>query len=512
MFSDADFEEKTLSISQEEKFIRYLLTLQQAMLKLNAKSEHYSQNCCPHYIARGMGLVTGEQNKNTTFYVYSTSKSSLARDVIVSIRGPFATSATITIPAFRNSNLKQTNKRLVLENKQRKSFLGFMNSERSNNTIPLKVEMETDRAVVTFVPRHTGMYQVALSSNSDHLAGSPYNLRILKNESSDDTGSEMKKKHFLSKFAGCVDNKSSSLKETFLQKDDDFELSFASRSRTILIPHTGYAYKKIENVKELSPTITETRQIFQMKQTDDLVKCAPDKITSSICEMHIVPEEKSGEEIELCTFSAKENVTEQIQANNETKFEDAIEWKEIARPPKNLKAFIKEKKEYWDHLILMNTTNHSKSTPVHLNEPHKVELKPLAKELSKSLETLDKKLDFDWSVELSEIPSVRDRKSILIEQLTDEQKLLQMQNEKKRKNLQNERELLDKLHKGVRKPKRHESFSSVVDRIQMFNSGKFCVTLDGKPFVNGDYFQKNFVKNCKLQKKMMRKTKRKTLF
>lgn len=487
MFSEADFEEKALKIPQEEKFIRYLLSLQQAMMKLNAKSENFSQNCCPNYVARGMGLVTGEQNKNTLFYIYSTSTSAATKDLIVNIRGPFASYATITIPAFRNSSLRPINsKKLIFENKQRKSFLqtismDLMNLDKNDTIIPLKIEMEQDRAAVTFIPRHTGMYQVTLTSNNEHLAGSPYNLRVLKGESSGDdskTRSEVKttRKRILTKIAGFIDNNFASSKaRSLFRTDDDFEMSFINRAKSVVIPHTGYSIKRIENIGDLTPKIVMTKQVFQEKEssTESLVEVSPDKITSSICTMHIVPEEKSGEEFELSTFSVKESASEQPQGTKSepNPVEDAIEWREVVRPPKKLKAFIKEKKEYWDSLILMNTKNNSKSIPVNLNklhlENHEIGAKAL---VSKSLETLDRKLDFDFSfdasVEEAEIPSIRDRKSILIQQLTDEQKLLQIQNEKKMENLSG--------NKNARKPKRHESFSSVVDRIQMFNSGKFC--------------------------------------
>lgn len=538
MFSESDFEEKALKITQEEKFIRYLLSLQQAMVKVNAKSDNYSQKCCPHYIARGMGLVTGEQNKKTAFYIYSTSKTSLGKDVLVDIRGPFSSYATVTIPAFRNSHFKQSNKRMIFENKPRKSFLqaismDLINPENCSNVIAVKIEMETDRAIVTFIPRHTGMYQVILSSNGEHLVGSPYNLRILKNESGEDdfNNNDVKttKKRLLSKITTFIDEsfvtkKSNALTEALLQKDDDFEMNFVNKSKTIVIPVAGYSIRRTEDMTQMSPKITETKQIFEMnekiyekaikeKTAEELenrvesndhieksnsVEISPEKVASSICEMYIDPEEKSGGEIELSTFSVKENVSERSQENavreSEVKI-DGNEWNEIIRPPKKLKAFIKEKKDYWDHLILMNMENSSKSIPMNLNEVHlsaKQNKNFHATPLSKSLETLDRKLDFDFSLDKSvediNIPSVRDRKSILIEQLTDEQKLLQMQNEK----LKHSQDDQENAHKP-RKPKRHESFSSLVDRIQMFNNGELPRFTRFRFSILPSYFQKNFI-------------------
>lgn len=561
VFTDSDFEEKTLTIPQEQKFISYLLTLQQAMIKLNNKTEIHPQTCSSHYIARGMGLVTGTQNKDTAFYIYSTSKSSLTKDVIVKIRGPYSSYATVTIPAFRSSSLKQSsNNKLIFENKQRRSFLksismDFMSSEKGDDVIPVKIEMESDRAVVGFVPKHTGMYQIVLTSNNEHLAGSPYNLRILSDDSDDN------------------DLKSSGRNKT----TDDFAMRYGNREKKIVIPDTGYRFKISERWEKYDLKMAETKQMFEapknttisndkqntlrdselpvinktkenenmaekkrvsnediktlpeanqikdhfkpsfvnktkdddtscniattndfkpnMEETKDEVKAkykisgiqfadknkqteegavsffanktpeivspneskaetkpnfrqivkqdaekSPEKIASSICEQHIVPEEKSGE-IQLSTFSLKENLVEE---ENETKI-DLLEWNEAVKPPKTIKTFIKEKKDYWDHLILTNMKNAD------------LDLKTKDTRLifaSKSLESLNKKFDFDFSldksVEDAEIPSVKERKSVLIEQLTDEQKLLQMQNEKKLKNWENKH-----------KPKRCESFNSV---------------------------------------------------
>lgn len=557
VFADSDFDEKTLTIHQEQKFISYLLTLQQAMIKLNNKTETHPQTCSPHYIARGMGLVTGTQNKNTVFYIYSTSKSSLTKDVIVKIRGPYSSYAAVSVPAFRTSNLKQTgNNRLIFENKQRRSFLrsfsiDFMSSEKGDDVIPVKIEMESDRAVVEFVPKHTGMYQIVLMSNNEHLAGSPYNLRVLNDDS--DYGSDFKN--------------NVKMKKT----DDDFELGFGNKAKKIVIPDTGYRFRIREHWEKYQIKMSETKQIFETHSDDKLTspknselglmnktnennlnvvenkrvfkteiavipeaaipailnddfkpsfenkindyntpenlkpsktdpktkeiqfvhtnketlgvqlfisnktpeivlpnakqsfqktvkqdaEKPPEKIASPICEKHIVPEEKSGD-IELSTFSLKENL---VDEENETKI-DALEWNEAVKPPRKIKAFIKEKKDYWDHLILRNMKN----TDLDLKTKD-----TRAIFTSKSLESLNKKFDFDFSLDKSvediEIPSVRERKSVLIEQLTDEQKLLQMQNEKKLKDLENKQ-----------KPKRCESFNSV------FNNGKcllmlFCYTI-----------------------------------
>lgn len=536
VFSDTDFEEKTLTIPQEQKFIRYLLTLQQAMMKLNNRTENHPQTCSSHYIARGMGLVTGTQNRNTIFYIYSTSKSALAKDIIVKIRGPYSSYATVTIPAFRNSNLKQINnkRKLIFESKQRKSFLksismDFMNTEKGDDVIPMKIEMESDRAVVGFVPKYTGMYQIVLMTNNEHLAGSPYNLRILSDDSDYDS-----------------DCKNTPKNKT---KDDDVELCFESKIKGIMIPDTGYKFKinnkydsdtkktkqetnlpfnsKTRNVtKDLDKIkaneISERKQFFEKKNETDSesnqikdnfesnkktlcnlnsikankenlveqenktiqfrdstkqtleegvvmflankiesvvlpnsgnknlpekkkfikqsVEISPEIPASSICEKHIVSEDKSGD-IELSTFSVKENLVEEDKITKINSFE----WNGTIKEPKKIKAFIKEKKDYWDHLILTNTKN------------------PKANALmfsSKSLESLNKKCDFDFSLDKSvedlEIPSVNERKLVLIEQLTDEQKLLQMQTEKKLKDLENKQ-----------KPKRCESFNSV------FSNGKY---------------------------------------
>lgn len=419
-----------------------------------------------------MGLVTGTQNKNTVFYLYSTSKSSFTKDVIVTIRGPYSSYATVTVPAFRNSCLKSINNRknLIFESKQRKSFLksismDLMGGEKmGENVIPVKIEMESDRAVVGFMPKYTGMYQIVLLSNNEHLAGSPYNLRVLKDDCEE---------------SGC---------KTHVKKDKRIDYDdFWEKTKKIIIPHTGYRFNNHNNLKIVETKIreikenftdfdkqnnasdlhltlssksvekfdfklSEKKQIFETQSTVNLKnkqkndtslaenktkdsETSPERIISPICGKHIVSEVKSGDEfLKLSKLStANENLVEHQN--------------EIIKPPKNIKAFIKTKKDYWDQLILTNM----------LNAEYGVKIKE--NRISKSMECLNKKCDFDFSldksVDLVEIPSVRERKSVLIEHLTDEQKLLQMQQEKKKLKVFDEK----------RKPKRCESFQSV------FNNG-----------------------------------------
>lgn len=497
VFSEIDFRETTLQIPQEQKFINYLLTLQQAIIKLNSKTElHPQTTCSPHYIARGMGLVTGTQNKNTTFFIYSTTKSSLTKDIDITIRGPYSSYATVTIPAFHNANLKQSNnKRLIVGGKTRKSFLksismDFMGLEK-DDVIPIQIEMESDRAVVRFIANYTGMYQIVLTSNGEHLAGSPYNLRILRDDCDE-----------------CNVNK---------KIDDDFEYKFVNKTKEIVIPDCGYRFNFNENSTKFSVKMAETKQIFEIKQTetkevfmkqtkqllfvdktndsqrtndnldtpkiemadeerlkqtkncglnktkqtelekqktidanmyfvDKKHEIPSEKNISTLCDNHSVAEVNESEEaeIELSTFSInQENIVEREIQSTKCDFQN-----ETPKPPrKTIKAFIKEKKDYWDRLILTNLETKTK------------ENRPVF--TSKSMEMLNRKFDFDFSFDKSflddvEIPSVRERKSVLIEQLTDEQKLLQIQNEKKLKDFESKRG----------KPKRWESFNSV------FHNGK----------------------------------------
>lgn len=192
MFSDTDFVQKLQCNSQEENFIRYLQNIQQAITKLSARTEIKLPTYSSDYLARGMGLFIGEQERKSIFYLYSNSKSSPTHGVLITIRGPYSSFVKATVPPFHTSSQPQKKKKQ--KSVAQTSFLRsisvdlsqLINISSSSNcdySIPLKVNMESDRAQVCFIPKFTGMYQIYLTSNGDLLNGAPFSIRVTRNDS-----------------------------------------------------------------------------------------------------------------------------------------------------------------------------------------------------------------------------------------------------------------------------------------------------------------------------------------
>ncbi|KAL3279259.1 hypothetical protein HHI36_016772 [Cryptolaemus montrouzieri] len=235
VFTEKDFS-APFSPTQERKFLTYLQDLQQAIKKHTFQSTPSSFSS--DYLTKGMGLQTGEQHRKTTFYVYSNTVNSECKNIFVYIRGPYGTQGTATIPAFYNLNsipvLNYLNKQFRASNKimfkkeARKSFLksialdftSFVNLDKKvlTNDIPILVEMEHDRAKVTYIPNNYGIFEINLITNGEYLNGSPFTVNIIENnmgrpdtfESTEKLLNDLpgiKKKRIISRFIDCVNEK-----------------------------------------------------------------------------------------------------------------------------------------------------------------------------------------------------------------------------------------------------------------------------------------------------------------
>lgn len=189
IYTDADFEKQKMSPLMENKFIDYLIQIQQAMSKLalsNATDMKFDTN----YIARGMGLIAGDEKRKNTFFIYGNSTFNENDRIFISIRGPYNSYGRTNIQSFKNDvtidNTQLNNKKK--ENGNVKFFKAFSfgslmynNKKQGKHEIPIKIEIESHRAKVTFIPPNAGVYEICLITNGTHLVGSPYNVQILEN-------------------------------------------------------------------------------------------------------------------------------------------------------------------------------------------------------------------------------------------------------------------------------------------------------------------------------------------
>ncbi|KAK9879296.1 hypothetical protein WA026_004149 [Henosepilachna vigintioctopunctata] len=278
VFTETDFD-GSFSPTQEKKFLMYLQELQLAMKNHSEGNENL--NFSSAYLTKGMGLQTGEQYRKTIFYVYSNSTSSNCNNILVYIRGPYGTKGTATIPAFYNLNsvsvLDYSHKlrasgQILFKKETRRSFLksialditSFVNLERkvSPNDVPIHVEMENDRAKVTYIPNNYGIYEINLITNGEILKGSPFSANIIESlsgikDSFDSTEKILKelpairKKRIVSRYIDCIyekiqlnaveeDNRRKGLMDNVIyivsNKNDSIESEISSHSLKALPP------------------------------------------------------------------------------------------------------------------------------------------------------------------------------------------------------------------------------------------------------------------------------------
>lgn len=140
-----------------------------------------------------MGLIVGEQYRKTTFYIYSSSTTTASKhDVIVSIRGPYNNNCTVTIPAYYATRKYFYERRFENRSKAQKSFFRTLSidfgsfitigqKQENENDIPIKVISEKERVKVIFIPKNTGIHEIAIITNGFHLVGSPFNVNVIAN-------------------------------------------------------------------------------------------------------------------------------------------------------------------------------------------------------------------------------------------------------------------------------------------------------------------------------------------
>lgn len=451
-------------------------SLQQAIMKHSAKTEIKSPTYSSDYVARGMGLFMGEQLRKTSFYIYSYSECP-SKGVRVNIRGPYKSFAESSIPPFQN-NCKKLNTKTNMHRKRQSLFYSiskdlaqFMHHSSIKNDIPIKVEMEEDRAKVTFIPTYTGIYQISLTSNGDLLNGSPFTIRVNPNESglhdSFDTPNTppngkskiVTKRKILCKVIDFIDEK------LVLKNDQDLNKYFISRNSENLL---------IEKTEKQEKEFIETKSATHFNK-------GKKNEASSVCNMHIAQEacmQKSftSESTEFSSSSEKEN------DRRTQKLEKPFAVHRAANEGPIPNKIFQERREYWAKLTAGAKRQQFRSMPSGLNLIQRANVteksfKSFQKSFSCSSNILnsekpfmDRKLDFDYSedrINEDSILTVRDRKEILLERLTDEQKLQLEKKFQKEINTQNQ-----KTSSIKRSLSKQSSINSLSDKIEAFEKRK----------------------------------------
>ncbi|XP_045479921.1 uncharacterized protein LOC123684632 isoform X2 [Harmonia axyridis] len=290
VFQESDFKEP-LSPNQERKFLLYLQDLQQAIRSRGSRDT--CTKFSDSYVAKGMGLQNGVQYKKTTFYVYSNTNNPNCNNVLVYIRGPYDTQGTATIPAFYNLNpspiltslhrqYRPTDK-IIFKKEARKSFLksialdlsSLVNFDKrsTSNDISIHVEMETDRAKVSYIPLNFGIYEINLITDGEILANSPFTVSVSEDNSgtrdSFDTTEKileqlpkLKKRKIVARFIDCINEK------ILLDYDANETLSTSRESRHEL-PSTFFTNDLEDNFKEEDKSL-ETDEKFIKFSEDNL--------------------------------------------------------------------------------------------------------------------------------------------------------------------------------------------------------------------------------------------------
>lgn len=177
--------------------IDYLIQLQQSVSKLKTIQDRTDLKFTSNYIARGMGLIAGDEKRKNTFFIYrnSTKLSKEDENIFISIRGPYNTFGRTTLQMFESDIIEHNNNNNKLSNNlySRNStffktfdFSSLINNNKmSNNDIPIRTQFDNNqnRIKVMFIPEIAGVYEICLISNGAHLIGSPYNVQILQNTS-----------------------------------------------------------------------------------------------------------------------------------------------------------------------------------------------------------------------------------------------------------------------------------------------------------------------------------------
>lgn len=185
-FTDCDFEEHKITSGIENRLVDYVIQIQQAMLNMTI-TDPTEIKFTSNYIARGMGLIAGDEKRKNTFFIYRNSTFNENDNIFLSIRGPYNTYGRTTIQAFASEKLHLNNKKYSINSKFFGNFdfssLINNNKAQENSIIPIQIQFEANRTKVTFIPQNAGVYEICLVTNGAHLMGSPYNVQILENMS-----------------------------------------------------------------------------------------------------------------------------------------------------------------------------------------------------------------------------------------------------------------------------------------------------------------------------------------
>lgn len=201
-----------------------------------------------------MGLVIGEQNRPSTFYIYPNTGNNKIENILINIKGPYNTFGSYNISdsissdninalaKFRKDTLKEQ-KKLEYKSVAQKSFfravsfdigpiVNLMTNKKNTGEIAVNVELEDDRVKITFLPKFSGIYELLLTHDGQHLQGSPFITRIMKNSKDVEDTLKTKSKTGKSKIERKVINKSIDFINESVDVTDEFDLKLDSNNNT----------------------------------------------------------------------------------------------------------------------------------------------------------------------------------------------------------------------------------------------------------------------------------------
>ncbi|CAH1176494.1 unnamed protein product [Phaedon cochleariae] len=269
-----------LTSNFERTFINYLCEIQQSINKITENTE-VERIFCSDYIARGLGLFSGEQHQKTVFYVYPDdfeNSEPSKNSVIINIKGPFGTFGHALISNIQNSpakkpldgwNISVSNDTKTKSEFMRKFSWFLKHSEEvdeGQKNINIEVTLEKNRAKVSYIPNNYGMHEINLICNGELLKGCPFNVHIFSSETkADDMDIEEKveglrhyqKRKIISEMVDLVDEKISfsELEEKYhvdadaeIEKKEPIKSTFNFREVVEEITKNDEVFKNMFNV------------------------------------------------------------------------------------------------------------------------------------------------------------------------------------------------------------------------------------------------------------------------
>ncbi|KAK5650740.1 hypothetical protein RI129_001769 [Pyrocoelia pectoralis] len=298
IFTDLDLTKNTLSDEQEQELSDYLQQIREVCEKEWKPISKYSSN----YIAKGMGLVSGEENRKMYFYIYVNSFDFLnANDIIINIRAPNNTYETLSIPSnsikeklfphlfTKKFTYQSESERLLLKPIiDLAPYIETNETQHINENIPISFLIEGDRVKVVYIPRCTGIYEVSIITNGCHILGSPFPVSILENTSSVYDNIED-----LNSFPTVTIKKT--IKRTILSQDIDF-VDENPPNKTFAFPQVNGTFE--ENIGMNDHNVNNS-DIYLAKY-----------VTSPICEDHIEYEVPSNLQSSSIPYRNREKTTD----------------------------------------------------------------------------------------------------------------------------------------------------------------------------------------------------------